>query len=239
MRLYFIRHGQSSNNALWDATGSSDGRSHDPALSATGYRQAAQLAGFLAKRDPAARVAGRDLQNHVGFGVTHVYCSLMERAVATGNAVAEALGLPLYAWPDLHEVGGVYLDDEVTGEPVGLPGSGRAYYQGHYPRLVLGDDVDEGGWWNRPHESRADAQLRAQRFLKDLLDRHGHTDDLVTVISHGDFYNMFMAELLGLGFPSPVWFSLNNVGITRINFDDGLSISYMNRLDFLPRELVT
>jgi hypothetical protein len=49
-----------------------------------------------------------------GFHITHVYCSLMERAVATGHRVAEALDLPLLGWIDIHETGGMFLYDEET-----------------------------------------------------------------------------------------------------------------------------
>ena len=239
MRLYFIRHGQSSNNALWDSTGSSQGRSHDPVLSEIGYRQAARLSEFLNKSDPGAGAAGRDLQNATGFGITHLYCSLMVRAVATGTVVSETLGLPLRAWPDLHEVGGIYLDDETSGERAGLPGFNRADFAAMYPGLVLPDSLGESGWWNRPFETRDEALIRAQRFKDGLLEKHGHTSDCVAVISHGDFYNMFLAILLKVPTPPQVWFSMNNVGITRFNFDDEVSISYMNRVDFLPRDLVT
>jgi hypothetical protein len=36
MHLFFIRHGQSANNHLWEQTGSNRGRSEDPELTETG-----------------------------------------------------------------------------------------------------------------------------------------------------------------------------------------------------------
>lgn len=164
----------------------------------------------------------------------------MVRAVATSHALAEVLDLPLYPWLDLHEEGGLYLDDERTGMQVGQPGPDRSYFAVHYPRLVLPDTLREGGWWNRPYESMDERPVRARRFLKGLLDRHGGTDDRVAVVSHGGFYCWFLTTLLSLTNPGRYWFELNNVAITRIDFESDMTrIAYMNRVDFLPREMVT
>ena len=48
MILYYIRHGQSANNALWDSSGSSEGRSDDPPLTPVGEAQAQHVAKWLA-----------------------------------------------------------------------------------------------------------------------------------------------------------------------------------------------
>ena len=240
MQLYFIRHAQSANNALWAQLGDSKGRSHDPELTETGYRQAQALAEFLCRSNPAVSIEGRDPQNVAGFGLTHLYCSLMVRAVATGSIVAEALKLPLVAWPDVHESGGIYLDDEVTGEPIGLPGNSRSYFEANYPGLVLPDSLAEQGWWNRPHEPAEERPIRAQRFWHELCDRHGATNDRVAVFSHGGFYHHWLTALLGMPEREDLWFSMNNTAITRIDqVDQYTNVIYTNRVDFLPRELVT
>ncbi|NJK45922.1 MAG: histidine phosphatase family protein [Pleurocapsa sp. SU_196_0] len=57
MRLYFIRHAQSSNNALWDSTGSENGRSDDPELSDVGVMQARALGDFLIATTTRSRKA--------------------------------------------------------------------------------------------------------------------------------------------------------------------------------------
>ena len=137
MQLYFIRHAQSVNNALWKQAGDYSNRSEDPELTKTGRRQAEILASFLSQGNNIYFQDNGDYQNSRGFGLTHLYTSLMVRAIATGTSVAHALGSPLIAWPDLHEGGGIYLYAEESGEPVGLPGNGRSYFQTHYPNLVL------------------------------------------------------------------------------------------------------
>jgi len=236
MQLYFIRHGQSENNALWMSTNSHEGRNEDPGLTEVGRRQAEFLAQFLSQ--PAS--ASSDLQNVAGFGITHLYTSLMVRSVATGTIIANALDLPLVAWEDLHEWGGIYLRDEQTDERTGLPGRNRAYFEQHFPDLALPDSLGEEGWWNRPFEEPELRLPRAKRALHDLLDRHGHTDDRVAVVSHGGFYNYLLAVILNLPEREDHWFALNNAGLSRIDFDEEeIRLIYLNRVDFLPKELIT
>jgi 2,3-bisphosphoglycerate-dependent phosphoglycerate mutase len=240
MQLYFIRHGQSQNNWLYASTGSWEGRSEDPDLTPLGRQQADRLGQFL-RQPGAVNVAPiYDLQNVGGFGITHLYCSLMVRAVATGTAVARALDLPLVAWEEIHETGGIHRKDPESGEPVGQPGRNRAYFETHHPDLILPDSLGDEGWWNRPFEDHEQRTVRARRFLDQLVQRHGHTGDRVAIISHGGFYGRLTRVLLNPADDPQIWFSLNNVGITRLDFEeDYIWVQYMNRTDILPREMVT
>jgi 2,3-bisphosphoglycerate-dependent phosphoglycerate mutase len=242
MQLYFIRHAQSENNQHFIETGSMIGRIPDPDLTPTGRQQARVLADFLRKYHPnhQSRPHGHDPQNLSGYDFTHLYCSLMVRSVVTGTELARALDLRLVGWPDLHESGGMYDLDPETGERVGLPGLSRADFRHHYPDLVLPESVDENGWWNRPHEAIEERRLRARRFLRNLLERHGDSGDRVAVISHGGFYNHLLRAVLGLPEADRLWFTINNTAITRIDFEGEQTwVSYMNRLDFMPEELIT
>jgi 2,3-bisphosphoglycerate-dependent phosphoglycerate mutase len=240
MQLYLIRHGQSENNHLWANTGSNEGRHEDPELTAVGRQQAALVAGFLLRGDPAWADKAFDPQNVAGFGITHVYCSLMVRAVATGAVIAGALGLPVMGLRSAHETGGIYQIDPETGEPVGLPGRTRSYFELHYPTLRLPESLDENGWWNRPREEDDEILPRAQRVLGMLLTQHGNTDDHVALVTHGGFYNYLVSALLGIPAERRCWFGLNNAGITRIDFaPDRIRLVYMNRVDFLPVTLIT
>jgi 2,3-bisphosphoglycerate-dependent phosphoglycerate mutase len=240
MQLYFIRHGQSENNALWMRTGSHDGRSEDPKLTELGRQQSGLLAQFLSQADPNVAAVGSDIQNAAGFGITHLYSSLMVRAVSTGTIIANALDLPLVAWEDLHEYGGIYLRDEQTGEPTGLPGRNRPFFEKHYPDLILPDSLGEEGWWNRPYEEPEQRFPRAKRVLNDLLERHGNTDDRVIVVSHGGFYNYLLAAILDMSGREGYRFVMNNAAISRIDFQGENSwLIYSNRIDFLPKGLIT
>lgn len=239
MQFFFIRHAQSYNNELWTRTGSDTGRSEDPELTEMGYRQAERLAEFLRQGRQKANPSRNPRNNR--FHITHLYTSLMVRAVMTGKIIAEALDVPLVAWEELHERGGIYLADQDTGEKQCLPGKNRSYFTEHFPGLRLPDSIGEAGWWNfRPYETSEVCIGRAQRFLEDLLDRHRNSEDHIAVISHGGFYNDFLRVLLGLTGREGSWFSMYNTAITRIDFHPDLfELVYQNRVDHLPGELIT
>ena len=240
MRLYYLRHAQSTNNEIADRTGSDVGRSEDPKLTETGHRQAELLAVWLAAGPKHHRPVGMDSKDLSGFGITHLYCSLMERAIVTGTYISNATGIPLVAWPDIHESGGIYLDDGPGGSPDGRPGRTRAELERDFPHLRLPDDGGDNGWWNRPFEPKADRPVRARRVLDELLRRHNGTDDHVAMVSHGGFFNWFMGHVVGISEADNVWLHTNNTSITRIDFHSQINIvQYINRTDHLPPELIT
>ena len=236
MQLFFIRHAQSTNNAQWLATRSSIGRIEDPMLSDLGSKQAQALANYVEETDraySARSTAGYPVQP---FNLTHVYCSLMVRSVATAYPLAEVSGVIPQALMDLFEFGGIYLKDPETGEDKGLSGRPRSFFAHEFPRLILPDEVGEDGWWNRPRETESEFYARAKRVWQFILGRHGTTDDHVALVSHGDFYQGFMQEILGTtGF----WFGMKNCGITRLDVQNGnIGLIYANRVDYLGDLLV-
>ena len=238
MQLYFIRHAQSANNQLYEETGSWDGRDCDPELTQLGHQQAQRLAEHL--ECATVEAPGRDFINRRSFGLTHLYSSLMVRALDTKAYLAAALNLPLQVWEDLHEIGGIFTIDGETGAYIGQPGKTPAELAARFPQVELPLTLTDNGWWNRSHESVDLQARRARRFVYDLLERHGGGDDRVAVISHGGFYNLVMAELLGTQANHSFWFNINNTGITRFNFDpEGVGLAYANRLEHLPTELIT
>jgi broad specificity phosphatase PhoE len=164
----------------------------------------------------------------------------MVRAVATGTHIAEALNLPLVAWKDLHETGGIFLEDPDTKERVGLAGKPRSYFAERYPALIVPADLSAEGWWNRPFEEREERPARAQRVVGELMARHGGTGDRVAFVSHGGFHNYLLRAILGLAPQAEQWFTMNNTAITRIDFEENATrIVYTNRSDFLPDQLIT
>jgi broad specificity phosphatase PhoE len=175
-----------------------------------------------------------------GFGITHLYCSPMIRAINTAMYIAEALHLRPKVWRDVHETGGIFLEKLETGEPVGLPGRTRAYFRERYPELILSDELRKDGWWNRPFETREERRGRAERVLEQLMERHGGTDDRISLVSHAGFYNYLMGAILGLPERDGYWFMMDNAAVTRLQFEDGQTlVVYTNRTDFLPDELIT
>ncbi len=242
MILYFIRHGQSANNLLYEEQGHDDHRTQDPELTDYGRRQAQSVGRFLANGHNVTPAASDALMQDVGgFHLTHLYASPMVRAMDTAQAIAQATGLTPVVWPEVHETGGIWLKNPETEERCGLPGADRTFFETRYPQFVLPDGGwAEGGWWNRPYERfNIGCIERAKQLLVDLQARHGNTDDRVAVVSHGAFYNALMKTMLGISMETALWFTLHNTGLTRIEFADETRLSYSNRVDFLPPELIT
>ncbi len=233
MQLYLIRHAQSANNHLWDVTGSSKGRNEDPDLTQHGQMQAEYLGRFY-------REVFHQRQSHRGVETfTHLYTSLMQRAVKTAWMVAQAVGCDLEAWVDFHECGGIYLE-ETEGNPLGLPGKPRSFFEQNFPNLKLPETLTEAGWWNRPFEALEARRPRAERVFAELMQRHGNTPDRVAVVTHGAFYHQLLGVILGLPESQANWFLMNNVGITRIDFyPEFTNVAFLNRVDFLPDTLIT
>lgn len=240
MQLYFIRHGQSENNILWERENYNQLRYDDPALSELGKKQAQCIAKALA--DAAQRSADEEKETHYThkFGITHIYTSLMIRAIDTGTAIATALGLPLVVWMDLHESGGIFKENPQSGELIGQPGKTRDYFEAHYPNLQIPEPFDAGGWWQRPFEPREARPARARQVLTELLARHGNTDNHVVLVSHGGFYNYLIRAILKLPAEQPLWLDVQNTSISRIDFlPEETKIVYSNRVNFLPHDLVS
>lgn len=240
MQLYYIRHAQSENNALFTSTGNYSGRSMDPELTDTGRKQAILLGQFLKIGEIPSAGDEVDFQNRKGIGLTHIYTSLMVRAVLTGEILAEALGIPLIAWEDIHETGGIFYYDSETGKPLGQPGKDRSYFEAHHPGLILSDAMNDSGWWDRPFEPTSERTARAGRVFQTLQERHGNSDDRIALVSHGGFYNHLIMAMQGLEKLAGFWYLMNNAALSRFDFnEEGITLAYHNRLDYLPDQLVT
>jgi len=246
MELYFIRHGQSQNNAYWNDPNYKE--SPDPALTEIGIEQAGYLAEYLEKTQAISDEKIWNAQNRHGFGLTHIYTSLMQRAVHTAAPTARMLGIPFAAWMEIHESGGIFGRD---GEMklVGLPGNTRSYFAENFPELALPVSLDGVGWWNRPFEMEEEAQQRAQLFWVELMSRHGdkegQPEQRVAVVSHGGFFVHLMCAILNMPWRQAAqgmksWFILNNCSISRLDVHGNeISITYLNRTDHLPDHLIT
>ncbi len=248
MQLYFIRHGQSENNATWAKHQSSASRVPDPGLTDIGHQQAQHVAAFLAKKQaPEPELNGIDRNNRSGFFLTHLYTSLMLRAVKTAEYISQACALPMIAWEEIHEWGGIYEKDTETDEKSGLPGPNRSFFKENFPGLQLPDTLGEAGWWNRPYEPFEASPERARKVAVELLARHGGTNDRVAMVSHGGFGFALLKALIdfksphkSLGDSMNVWFSMHNTSVSRVDFGpDYVAIVYLNRLEHLPTELIT
>lgn len=166
MDVVLIRHGQSGNNLIWERTGGSAGRSADPSLTDLGHQQADAVAEALA--------AGL-----YGPPPTHLYASLMLRAVQTAAPIAAALDLPLLGHRDIFEVMGPVEHDGDTTAARPHPGGSRTDLTALTERLVWpGADAPGGappegpGWWDGPVEQLEQVPERAARVLAGLIQAH-------------------------------------------------------------------
>ena len=247
MHLYLIRHAQSANNYAYAIGGE---RQPDPPLTELGHRQARALAAHLAQRPGSPRSLYAERQDRGGFTLTHLYSSLMLRAVTTAAYVAEATGLPLHAWPDIHEIGGLHGIAPETGEVIGVAGPGRPYFAAEHPYLVLPDALAETGWWNRDKEHRDEYVPRAEAVWRDLLARHGG-DDCVALITHAGFFRFLFRVLVGADAADPSslgltgwWLGMNNAAISHIEISESegekwAAVHYINKVEHLTDDLLS
>ncbi|HEX9870696.1 MAG TPA: histidine phosphatase family protein [Candidatus Tectomicrobia bacterium] len=230
MHLYFIRHGQSTNNALTDPSQ----RVVDPALTALGQQQSEQIARYLA--------TGSDLfpDGSDGFAITHLYTSPMLRTLQTAQPIAEALGLQPQVWVDIHEIGGMFL--EVDGDFVGYPGMIRQEVEALFPDYGLPDNLSDKGWWNPDDgmEVETAAQYRALKVV-DALRRRALNNERIALVSHGGFIDRALKALLNQlpNIPRTVFYAHYNTAITRIDcyHQDSLRLHYLNRVEHLTPDL--
>jgi 2,3-bisphosphoglycerate-dependent phosphoglycerate mutase len=189
-----------------------------------------------------------NIQNRYGFGLTHIYTSLMERAAFTAAPIAQALDIPLIAWKEIHEEGGIFSRGD-RSNVTGLPGRPRSFFMENFQTMVLPDDLDETGWWNRAFEAEDERQPRADQVFAELLARHrdqdGEPEHRVAFVSHGGFFMRLICAVLKLPWRQAAhglrsWFALNNCSISRFDVrKDEITIAYLNRTDHLPDHLIT
>ena len=242
LQVYFIRHGQSTNNQFWHETDRNAylrARKMDADLTPVGVEQAKLAAEFI------ARTVGSEVfdpQNRHGFGLTHLYCSLMTRSIKTAMYVAEKTGLPLVAWPEVHETGGMFDVDMDKGEPIfhGRPGRGKSFFESQFADLVLPEDLPEDGWWNKDIEPRENYLVRAQGIIDRLKEDHSGKDHRVGIVMHGGIFARIMVSFFDVQIEK-YWFLMNNCAISRVDLDDDghISLIYMNKVDHLPDHLIT
>ncbi|MBL8930117.1 MAG: histidine phosphatase family protein [Kineosporiaceae bacterium] len=225
MDLVLIRHGQSANNALWQRTGSSVGRSPDPELTELGRIQARAVAEALQRKD---------------FDVTptHLYTSLMTRAVQTAAPIAHALDLPLVAHEEIFEFYGPVEMDPDSFERTPHPGAARQVLAALSDRLMLPESATPAGWWSGPVETEQGCAERGRRVVEHLTAQFGGTDAVVVLVTHGTFSQYLIRALLGADTMTG-WLTIENTGVSRFRLLDGFTLaSYVNRTShLLPEQL--
>lgn len=230
MQLYFIRHGQSLNNAEWLLTGEEPEIEKDPDLTLLGREQSRILARYVQDGTKLSPYLKPGLPNPLGFHITHIYASPMIRTLETAKFIATQLNMPLLVCTTIFECG---------AENYNLR---RHTYKRtrDYNYTNKSSDCDEPLGVSTQSGIKDQCRIRAYKFLSTLYQKHNETNDGVIVVGHGDFYDIFMHVLLEIPLTVGCHFSLNNASITRIDFNNGsFCFIYQNRFDHLPPNLVT
>ena len=250
MRLLLIRHAQSGNNAVADASHGDYStfmatRSADPPLTPTGERQAELLAAYVATMDDGIDATPPRMSSYLRIHpVTKLYVSPMLRALQTAQPLVAALDLAPEVWMDLHEHGGIFTGSKEAGTVQGFPGLTRREIAARFPNYTVGAGIDESGWWRGGYEELEECDARASRVAQTLRTWAGEQPDAtIALVTHGTFLNSLIHALLLLP-PSAqdrVYFSHLNTALTRLDFlqDGGLAMRYHNRITHLPVEYLT
>jgi broad specificity phosphatase PhoE len=251
MELYLIRHGQSFNNTLADVRQ----RVCDPPLTELGERQAEQVArhlidGLTPEAAKINSVEDTALSQRHGYGITKLYCSAMRRALQTARPIGQVLGLTPEVWIDIHEKGGIYLEDD-AGAYTGYPGMTRAEILAEFSHYHLPDEITESGWWTASYEDWPVCQGRAIKVAHLLRNwaaeneashnGNGPNHQRIGLVSHGGFIDALLKALFDQLPSKHIWYHHFNTAITRVDFreDGGLSLRYLNRVNHLPPELIS
>jgi 2,3-bisphosphoglycerate-dependent phosphoglycerate mutase len=219
MRLYFIRHAQSANNALPEHL-----RVEDPAITPLGHRQAAALA--------------EAMESHP---IRHLITSPFRRALETAEHLRRRLDLSAEVWVDLHEQGGCYSGYERRFYQ-GRPGLSRREIEQHFPRYAVEKSIGEEGWWaSKEYESAEAASARARRLWQRIGNLNAENGVGVAFVTHADFKSLLMGELARLGnWRSDNWQGIWNTAVTIVDVATGqLRLVDFNSVGHLPEELLS
>ena len=258
MEIYIIRHAQSTNNALADQTN----RVVDPPLTELGERQAELLAEHLARGwqprgyypaplGPEIEVQGRWRR----YGLTRLYCSPMLRSMQTAQPVARGLDLVPQVWVDIHEQGGMFLEEGEERLPVGKPGMARAEILARFPDYVLPQVITDNGWYGRDDEDWPACHDRAMQVattFRRWAAEPEYQNERIAIISHGGFADALLKALLhggprvngngsGNGPVGTFFYQHFNVAIDHLSIhtDTFLRVAYLNRIEHLPADMIT
>lgn len=241
MRLYIIRHAQSVNNTKKDVHSFIP----DPSLTPLGQEQARLLAQFmLTAMEKQIHYSGHHFITEEvsmpSFPITKLFCSASQRALETAYPLYETLGIVPEVWIDLHEIGGVSVQD-ATGAYVSYPGKTRQEIEEEFEGYILPDGLTERGWWHESPEIEEERRkIRAKRVVDQLM-RYMGTDEQIAIITHGGFIRRLLWTLLGLAWDSPVRFIHYNTAITRIDYlsAQDVFVRYVSRIDHLPPPMIS
>ncbi len=146
-----------------------------------------------------------------GETIDRFYCSLQRRGMETASIIAGELDLDIRLCPDITEHG-------FSGEE---PGLSRSEIARRFPRVVLTDDIDEGGCLRRWGDETVEALSARTRQTAEWFRALAVDEELVTLacVIHGTSGSWILRHLLGADFDGRVRFAHRNCGITRLRIE--------------------
>lgn len=199
MKIYIVRHAQSTNNANHPNTPSVP----DPPLTPMGREQATLTAQALREEIPEASA---------------LYVSPMRRTLETAHPIRAALCRTPYIFPNLCEAGGLGKHPGMSCEEI----------LREWPEVDLDERITANGWWT-PGESERSEEIfyaRAERIFTFVRTRHSLNDPPVVIVTHGRIGSALVSTMLGLGPMGCSRFPFDNCAITRIDFDRYTDVAY-------------
>lgn len=245
MKLFLIRHAQSTNNYLAEHIKLGeylDQRSPEPPLTEMGHRQAQLVAEHLAAGTHPEAEQEKSNGGQQGYGFTRLYCSPMLRTLQTTLPISKVLGIRPQIWVDIHEHGGIFHGDPQKGPVAEHFGLTRQEMLELFPDCELPDEVTEKGWWPGGYEEMEGCYQRAQRVADKVRDwASTQPDDRIALVAHGTFLDALLKAILGQDFASQLYYSHYNTAITRVDFTPRgfILLRYLNRTEHLTPDLIT
>jgi 2,3-bisphosphoglycerate-dependent phosphoglycerate mutase len=245
MKLFLIRHAQSTNNFLAEQHKLDEymeQRSPEPPLTETGHRQAQLVAAHLAADLYPEAIQEKSKGGQQGYGFTRLYCSPMLRTLQTTLPITKALGLRPQIWIDIHEHGGIFHGDPQKGPVADHFGLTRQEILDLFPNYEMPAEITEKGWWPGGYEEMEGCYQRAQRVADRLKDwAVSLPDERIALVAHGTFLDALLKTIFGQDFATQLYYSHYNTAITRVDFTPRgfILLRYLNRTEHLTPDLIT
>lgn len=243
MKLFIIRHAQSTNNLLGETAVLDEylqRRDAEPPLTELGLRQAELVAKHLAGSEfPEFKHE----QTKVGYALNQIFCSPMLRTLQTALPISRATGVKPQVWLDIHEQGGIFHGHPSNPDSiVSAPGVTRHQLAERFPGFVPADRMSDEGWWFGGYETMDGCTARAAKVAAILRQwAPDRQDERIALVSHGTFVEALIRALLEMTPAQRTYYNHYNTAISRLDFlpDGYLAVRYLNRIQHLTADLVS
>jgi 2,3-bisphosphoglycerate-dependent phosphoglycerate mutase len=219
LHLYLIRHAESENNAQPEHL-----RVEDPGITPRGVEQAEFLARWLAEHP-----------------LDQVITSPFRRALQTVAPLFALKKHEVEVCCDVVERGGCYRGWH-PGNWEGGKGFSADEIAAFLPGVTVDARITAAGWWaNRPRETDAEAELRAEQTVAKLSARFAASKKRIAIITHAEFQRIMLEKMLSAqSIAADSLGPICNAGITYVTLHDGRwKLQWFNAVTHMPSQLVS